>query len=195
MHGRGGSRVLGDTYYSIHVGEKWPQVMKYDTGVYLHPAGNNPNPLTAQSKRFINFVLLAAVAQPRGTRNGMWFDGKIRIWPVVDTVLAKRDSKNHKKGTLIMKQTTINWERHEKLMIEEVTHTIKATSRSQDLHKAGLCKATQREDAIQDVPGDEITLETQPANSPDLKVNDLDSFHSIKQLNYDVGVTIGDELV
>ncbi|CAM9459963.1 unnamed protein product [Discosporangium mesarthrocarpum] len=49
-------------------------------------------------------------------------------------------------------------------------------------------------DAIQDSAGD-ITLETQPANSPDLSTNDLDFSHSIEQLKEDVGVTNSKDLV
>ncbi|CAN0498166.1 unnamed protein product, partial [Discosporangium mesarthrocarpum] len=40
--------------------------------------------------------------------------------------------------------------------------------------------------------GDSIILETQPANSPDLNVNDLGFFHSIQQLKEDVGVSSED---
>ncbi|CAN0494001.1 unnamed protein product, partial [Discosporangium mesarthrocarpum] len=37
-------------------------------------------------------------------------------------------------------------------------------------------------------------LETQPANSPDLNVNDLGFFHSIQQLKEDVGVSSPEDL-
>ncbi|CAM9423233.1 unnamed protein product, partial [Discosporangium mesarthrocarpum] len=42
---------------------------------------------------------------------------------------------------------------------------------------------------IQAKAGDSIILESQPANSPDLSVNDLGFFHSIQQLKEDVGVS------
>ncbi|CAM9753636.1 unnamed protein product [Discosporangium mesarthrocarpum] len=48
--------------------------------------------------------------------------------------------------------------------------------------------------AIQEAAGDDITLETQPANSRGLNVSDLDLFHSIQELKEDVGVTNGEEL-
>ncbi|CAN0440555.1 unnamed protein product, partial [Discosporangium mesarthrocarpum] len=38
-------------------------------------------------------------------------------------------------------------------------------------------------------------LETQPANSPDLNVNDLGFFHSIQQVKEDVGVSSPEDLV
>ncbi|CAM9700208.1 unnamed protein product, partial [Discosporangium mesarthrocarpum] len=43
--------------------------------------------------------------------------------------------------------------------------------------------------------GDSIILETQPADSPDLNVNDLGFFHSIQQLKEDVGVSSLEDLV
>ncbi|CAN0504955.1 unnamed protein product, partial [Discosporangium mesarthrocarpum] len=44
-------------------------------------------------------------------------------------------------------------------------------------------------EAIQVKAGDSIILETPPANSPDLNVNDLGFFHSIQQVKEDVGVS------
>ncbi|CAN0475170.1 unnamed protein product [Discosporangium mesarthrocarpum] len=63
---------------------------------------------------------------------------------------------------------------------------------SHDLRAAGWCKAAHGGgvmEAIQAKAGDSIILETQPANSPDLNVNDLGFFHSIQQLKEDVGVS------
>ncbi|CAM9269976.1 unnamed protein product [Discosporangium mesarthrocarpum] len=123
-HRRGGSGVLVDDMYDwVHVNEKWFDVMK--DGVYLRPAENIPKPPRAQNKRFINkYLFLAAVARPRKIWNGVWFDGKIGIWPIVDMMLSK-DSKNCKKGNPIMKPATVNGERYKKLMIEEVISAIK----------------------------------------------------------------------
>ncbi|CAN0272134.1 unnamed protein product [Discosporangium mesarthrocarpum] len=45
-------------------------------------------------------------------------------------------------------------------------------------------------EAIQAKAGDSIILETQPANSPDLNVNDLGFFHSTQQLKENVGATM-----
>ncbi|CAM9450056.1 unnamed protein product [Discosporangium mesarthrocarpum] len=49
--------------------------------------------------------------------------------------------------------------------------------------------------AIQAKAGDSIILETQPANSPDLNLNDLGFFHSIQQLKGDVGMSSPEDLV
>ncbi|CAN0210245.1 unnamed protein product [Discosporangium mesarthrocarpum] len=50
-------------------------------------------------------------------------------------------------------------------------------------------------EAIQAKAWDSIILETQPANSPDLNVNDLGFFHSIQQLKEEVGVSSPEDLV
>ncbi|CAN0151145.1 unnamed protein product, partial [Discosporangium mesarthrocarpum] len=50
-------------------------------------------------------------------------------------------------------------------------------------------------EAIQAKAGDNVIPETQPANSPDLNVNDLGFFLSIQQLKEDIGVSSPEHLV
>ncbi|CAM9934059.1 unnamed protein product, partial [Discosporangium mesarthrocarpum] len=100
MHRNGGARgVVDDMYDWVHVDEKWFYVMKDGRVIYLHPEEDAPKPPRAQNKRFITKAMfLAAVARPRMISDGVWFDGKIGIWPIADTVAAMRSSKNRKKG-------------------------------------------------------------------------------------------------
>ncbi|CAN0508370.1 unnamed protein product, partial [Discosporangium mesarthrocarpum] len=57
--------------------------MKDGRGIYLHPEEDAPKPPRAQNKQFITKVMfLAAVARPRMISDGVWFDGKIGIWPI-----------------------------------------------------------------------------------------------------------------
>ncbi|CAN0486293.1 unnamed protein product, partial [Discosporangium mesarthrocarpum] len=91
-------------------------------------------------------MFLPAVARPRMISDGVWFDSKIGIRPIADTVAAMRSSKNRKRGTMMLKPATINAERYKELMIDKVFPTIKArqnakTTRSFDLRAAGWCKA------------------------------------------------------
>ncbi|CAM9736686.1 unnamed protein product [Discosporangium mesarthrocarpum] len=96
-------------YDWVHVDEKWFYEMKDGRGIYLHPEEDVPKLPRAQNKRFITKVMfLAAVARPRMISDGVWFDGKIGIWPIVDTVAAMRSNKNRKKGTMMPKPATIN---------------------------------------------------------------------------------------
>ncbi|CAN0007222.1 unnamed protein product [Discosporangium mesarthrocarpum] len=71
-------------------------------------------------------MFLAAVARPRMISDGVWFDGKIGIWPIADTVAAMRSSKYHKKGTMMLKPATINAERYKEVMIDKGIPEIKA---------------------------------------------------------------------
>ncbi|CAM9294066.1 unnamed protein product [Discosporangium mesarthrocarpum] len=49
-------------------------------------------------------------------------------------------------------------------------------------------------EVIEEAVGGDIVIETQPANSPDLNINDVGFFHSIQQLKEYVGVTNTEEL-
>ncbi|CAN0511225.1 unnamed protein product, partial [Discosporangium mesarthrocarpum] len=128
MHRKGGARVVVDDMYDWgHVDEKWFYVMKDGRGIYLHPEDDAPKPPRAQNKRFIKKVMfLAAVARPRMISDGVWFDGKIGIWTIADTVAAMCSSNNRKKGTMMLKPATINAERYKELMIDKVIPAIKA---------------------------------------------------------------------
>ncbi|CAM9493624.1 unnamed protein product [Discosporangium mesarthrocarpum] len=115
-------------------------------GIYLHPEEDAPKPPRAQNKRFNTKVMfLAAVARPRMISDGVWFDGKIGIWPIADTVVEMRSSKNRKKGTMVLKPAAVNAERYRELMIDKVIPAIKARMpRPHDLRAEGRCKATHR---------------------------------------------------
>ncbi|CAN0085746.1 unnamed protein product [Discosporangium mesarthrocarpum] len=147
-------------------------------------------------------MFLAAVARPRMISDGMWFDGKIGIWPITDTVAAMRSSKNRKKGTIMLKPATVNAERYKELMIDKVNPAIKARRPRPPGHTIFVQQNGTKPhtgggnmEPIQAKAGDSIILETQPASSPDLNVNDLGFFHSIQQVKEDVGVPSPEDLV
>ncbi|CAN0421637.1 unnamed protein product, partial [Discosporangium mesarthrocarpum] len=190
VHRKGATGVVVDDMYDwVHVDEKWFYVMKDGRGIYLHPEEDTPEPSRVQNKRFITkVVFLTAVARPGMISDGVWFDGKIR--------------KNHRKGTMMLKSVPVKAERYKELMIDKVIPAIKARmprppgytiSVRQDGAKPHTGGGVM--EAIQTKAGDSIILETQPANSPDLNVNDLGFFHSIQQLKEDVGVSSPEDLV
>ncbi|CAM9517083.1 unnamed protein product [Discosporangium mesarthrocarpum] len=103
-----------------------------------------------------------------------------------------------------MKPATDSGERYKKLMTEEVIPALKvrmprppghASSVQEDGAKLHSGKGVM--EAIQDAAGEDIILESQPANSPDFNVNDHGFSRSIQQLKEDVGVTsiFGDDIV
>ncbi|CAM9673411.1 unnamed protein product [Discosporangium mesarthrocarpum] len=190
-------------YDWVHVDEIWFYMMKDGRGIYLHQEEDAPKPPRAQNKRVITKVMfLAAVARSRMISDGVWFDGKIGIWPIADTVAAMRSRQNRKKGTVILKPATINAERYKELMIDKVIPAIKARMPRPPGHtifvqQDGAKPHTEGGgmEAIQAKAGESIILDTQPANSPDFNVNDLGFFHSIQQLKEDVGVSSPEDLV
>ncbi|CAN0056796.1 unnamed protein product, partial [Choristocarpus tenellus] len=77
-------------YHCVHVDGKWFYILKDGQGVYLHPTEDPPQPPQGQNKRYItNAMFLAAVSRPRKFFNGVWFNGKMGIWPIVDTKVAQ----------------------------------------------------------------------------------------------------------
>ncbi|CAM9494110.1 unnamed protein product [Discosporangium mesarthrocarpum] len=122
--------------------------------------------------------------------------------PFADTVAAMRSSKNRKKGTMMLKPATINAERYKELMIDKVIPAIKARTPRPPRHTIFVQQDGAKPhtgggvmEAIQAKTEGSIILETQPANSPELNVNDLGFFHSIQELKEDVGVSSPEDLV
>ncbi|CAM9414291.1 unnamed protein product [Discosporangium mesarthrocarpum] len=131
-----------------------------------------------------------------------WFDGKIGIWPIVDTKVAQRPSKHRPQGTKVLVPAMADGERYKKLMIEAVIPAIKACMPRPEGHTIFVQQdgATPHTKVgimgpIEEAVGGDIVIETQPANSPDLHVNDLGFFHSIQQLKEYVRATNTQELV
>ncbi|CAM9133340.1 unnamed protein product, partial [Discosporangium mesarthrocarpum] len=122
MHRKGGARVVVDDMYDwVHVDEYVVLRDEGREGNLPAPRRGHPQPPRAQNKQFITKVMfLAAVARTRMISDGVWFDGKIRIWPMAGTVVAMHRSKNRKSGNMMLKPATINAERYKELTIDKV---------------------------------------------------------------------------
>ncbi|CAM9241707.1 unnamed protein product, partial [Choristocarpus tenellus] len=76
-----------DLYDWVHAVGKRFYILKDRHGVYLHPSEDSPKSPRVQNNCYITKVMfLPAVPYPRKLSNGMWFDGKIGIWPIVWTL-------------------------------------------------------------------------------------------------------------
>ncbi|CAM9650544.1 unnamed protein product, partial [Discosporangium mesarthrocarpum] len=102
---------------------------------------------------------------------------------------------------MMLKPATVNAERYKELMIDEVIPAIKARMPRPPGHTIFVQQDGAKPhtsggvmEAIQAKEGDSIILETQPAKSPDLNVNDLGFFLSIQQLREDVGLSSREDL-
>jgi hypothetical protein len=186
-------------YNTVHIDEKWFYIRKQQQRVYLTEEEYNDEdkvPVERGHKRFgIKVMFLCAVARPRWDKErNAWFDGKLGIWPFVELVPAKRDSKNRPAGTLENKPMNITAKVYKEMIMEKVYPAIKEKwpychSRETIWINEDNCRchpeATRT--VLQDVAamdGWDIRGRPQPPNSPDLNVLDLGFFNSIQSLQY-----------
>ncbi|KAE8973997.1 hypothetical protein PF005_g26101 [Phytophthora fragariae] len=177
----------------VHIDEKWFYVKKIGQRVYVL-TGKDGTPLEeapvqyVQSKRHIKKVMfLCAVARPRGD-----WDGKIGLWPVVETYITQRWSVNRPAGVEEIKPVSMNRTLARRMLVTDVIPAIKAKW-PQD-QKATLIRIQQdnarphvlEEDAevlaAGRADGWNIRLKNQPAQSPDLNCLDLGYLCSIQSL-------------
>lgn len=115
-----------DMFDTVHVDEKWFYVVKDGQGVYILPGEDASRPARAQHKsHIIKVMFLCAVARPRVGHRSRRFDGKIGLWPMIETVQAANNSKNRAAGTDIIKPLNVTAEVYEEYMIKHVLPAIK----------------------------------------------------------------------
>lgn len=184
-----------DFYNHVHVDEKWFYMTK-DNEVYILADGEEPPKRSTKHKGYIKKVMfLAATARPRRI-NGVWWDGKIGIWPVGHYEPAQRASRNRPRGHPVWKNESIDRDKYRELMIDFVLPAILAKFPTAYLERHGVI--VQQDGAKSHIDetdpewlqavaatGCNIILSKQPAQSPDLNVNDLAFFRSIQSLYYE----------
>ena len=129
----------------------------------------------------------------------MYFDGKLGIWPFAEIVLAKRTSRNRKKGTPELKPVvSVTKEKVRSMILERIvpaiidkfprrveggfTPTVWIQQDNAGPHINPDDKAFL--DKVRGIDGLLIKLEAQPPMSPDLNVLDLGFFNSLQSLHY-----------
>jgi hypothetical protein len=94
---------------SVHVDEKWFFISEEVLRLYIAPGEVVPTSRVQNKEHMIKVMFLAAVACPCYDPEGeCTFDGKIGMFPFVERVVAKRTSKNCKKGTIERKVLPVN---------------------------------------------------------------------------------------
>ena len=197
---------LVDFMDEIHVDEKWFYLLKEGQRYYLAPGEQLPH-LTIQSKNYLPKVMfLSAVARPRYLpHEGKWFDGKIGMWPIGYYKPTARASKNRPAGTLEFVSEIVDPKKYRQLLITEVLPAILrkwphniwegkpiyiqqdgaqshlAAERVNDYGPFNIVNDKEWLEELEHLGlKDRIHLVTQPANSPDLNINDLGFFASIQ---------------
>ena len=180
----------------VHIDEKWFYMTRTSQKYYLLPSEPEPH-RTSKSKRFITKVMfMSAVARPRYDKDGICtFDGKIGIFPFTVEEPAARASKNRARGVIEVKPIeSITKDVVKKCLIDKIIPAIKAKWPS-DCDKYIVIQQDNARPHISDndldfidvaqSDGFHITLANQPANSPDLNINDLGFFRIIQGLQHE----------
>ncbi|KAF0702476.1 hypothetical protein AaE_015898 [Aphanomyces astaci] len=176
----------------VHLDEKWFNADKDRRKVYLVP-GEKPPRRAWKSKRFVPKVMfLAAVARPRYDEvGGVFFNGKIGMWPFVRFVPAIRNSRNRPAGTMVTSLVNVDGVVYRDYVLNKVIPAIKASFPSankrvvlQHDNATPHGAITDSELAAVSTDGWTFVMRRQPPNSPDLNVLDLGFFASIQSLQY-----------
>jgi hypothetical protein len=180
-------------YDEVHVDEKWFWITK-DGKHYILAEGEEIPKRKITHKGYITKVMfLSAQARPRMMAGGEYFDGKIGIWPIGEIIPAKRRSANRPKGAPTWENHSVDRKKYRQMMIDCVLPAIlekfptayldrHGVKIQQDGAKSHILPDDQEWLEAVEETGCNITLVTQPAQSPDLNINDLAFFASIMSL-------------
>ena len=156
---------------------------------------------TVRHKNHITKVMfICAQARPRWDphRGAMW-DGKIGLWPIGDWAPARRASTNRPAGTPVWHDHSITRDKYRSLLLEKVFPAIKVKWPTSDYSRPTCIIRVQQDGAGSHLdPNDQqlqdglaalnmankVVLYTQPANSPDVNINDLGFFRALQALYY-----------
>jgi hypothetical protein len=177
----------------IHVDESWIYLMSNDNKVLACPEIDVLLAPTVHHKSHIEKVMfLSAIARPQKRPDGTWFDGKIGIFPCTEMVATERKSKKGPRGTIVSRNKNVDSEFYYNLFSEEdgLFDTIEKMMPWLEGYTVIIQQDGARphtgNDTVSDLEaagtGDGWTVKvvTQPAQSPDLNINDLGFFHSLK---------------
>lgn len=87
----------------IHIDEKWFDISKVNQNYYVLPNEKKPHRTCISKSHLPRVMFFAAVGVPQwDTEKKTWWDGRVGIWPFVETVPEERASKNRPKGTPVL---------------------------------------------------------------------------------------------
>jgi hypothetical protein len=194
---RSAPKFMAD-FDEIDVDEKWFNMTYDGVRYYLSPMEEPPDRRTRHKGYIDKVMFLSAVARPKKLPDGSWFDGKIGFWPFGRYEAAKRASKLRAAGTLCWKNIGVNANVFREMMMDEVVPAIMARWPESEWNRNGFKIKVQQDGASShiNVNGNDpwhefieemglenkIFLYNQPAQSPDLNINDLGFFRAIEAI-------------
>ena len=181
--------MYDDFHQSVHVDEKWFFICEEKLHCYVVHGEELPKRMCQNKDHMIKVMFLCALARPRFAPNGECiFDGKIGMFPLIETVVAKRSTRNRPRGTRITRPVSVTKEKYRQIMITLVVPAIKEKSQCRNrnivIQQDGASSHIDENDAafVAAATGGvwNIKLETQPPKSPDLNVIDLSFFRALQ---------------
>jgi len=178
----------------VHIDEKWFFITEHALRVHLAKGEKSPMRTVPNKNSIIKVMSICAIARPRFDSEGRCtFDGKIGIWPFVETRVTQRSSKNRPAGTKEKKSITVDGPTHKKYVLKKVLPAIRrrwpdkrATIRIQH-DNARLHFGPDDSDWVRATSGTpciKFVLVEQGANLPDNNVLDLGFFHPLQNLQW-----------
>lgn len=183
-------------YDEIHLDEKWFYLQKDGARYLLTFDEPDPECGSTRHKSHITKVLfLSAVARPRFNHTTrQWFDGLIGIYPAGYIGAYQRRTKHHNVGDPKWVDVSITKDVYRKMLVEKVLPDILAKWPDSNpilLQQDGAPAHINDDDEVfkQKVlelfsDAGAVRLYTQPAQSPDLNINDLGFFASLQSKYY-----------
>ena len=176
-----------------HIDKKWFFLCRDNENYVLVSNEEEPPKRYVKHKSHVTKVMfVCALAKPRRI-NDVWWDGKIGIWPVGKENVAQRDSVNRAAGTVEWEAENIDQAKCKCLLLNDVIPAIvnkwpnfeRETTKAciqQDGAKSHFKPMDEDFNEEMEALGldDKIKLCAQPANSPDLNINDLGFFASLQ---------------
>ena len=187
-----------DMYDCIMVDEKWFYLMVDGVKIRMLPGMEVAIQPKVHHKCHIEKIMfLSCVARPLFNEDGgVKFSGLVKVVPVVQEYIAQRTTKNQKRGDVKTKNDHVNSETYHNLFVkggvfdaaEDKMPWQKTFKYIQDGAKAHTAEGSVRE--LEEAGSDPLTVPvadrvsvkvlTQPAQSPDVNVNDCAFFSSLQ---------------
>ena len=198
--------LFKDMLDRVHVDEKWFYCDLVTKRVFLADDEQEPYRTTKHKSHIDKVMFLCAVARPRfdHAANRMW-DGKIGIWPFARLSPALRSSVNRPAGTMEWRTFKVDKEAYKTMIID---HVVPAIVRKCPISMLDKGVRIQQDNATSHIENDDtdflaaieatgvnITIYSQPPNSPDLNVLDLGFFFSLQSMVAKEGTRNKDVLI
>jgi len=175
----------------VHIDEKWFFVCNDGESYILVTDEEEPPTRSVKHKSHVAKVMfISAIAKPRQLHNGSWWDGKVGIWPIGRLKYAQRTSVNRPVGTAEWEAENVDQAKYKCLLLNDIIPAIMDSwptpitrvNIQQDGAKAHLKPTDEDFNNELEALGLEgkIGSHTQPAQSPDLNINDLGFFNSLQ---------------